>query len=62
MPPLLPWAATLKGNSLFLQSHTSHHKAIISLLLEQTDIKAPEEFGYALSTKAYRQKHKIPAD
>ena len=46
---------------LFLQSHTSHHKAIISLLLEQTDIRLPEEFGYALSTRVYLQDSNPPA-
>lgn len=47
--------SNIKRELLFLQSHTSHHKAIISLLLEQADIKVPKEFGYALATRAYRQ-------
>jgi uncharacterized damage-inducible protein DinB len=40
---------------LFLQSHTTHHLALIALLLEQEGIKVPIIFGVAASTRAHRQ-------
>ena len=54
--------SNIERELLFLQSHTSHHKAIISLLLEQTDIRLPKEFGYALATKVYKQGTKTSTD
>ncbi|MGI9274615.1 MAG: DinB family protein [Endozoicomonas sp.] len=40
---------------LFLQSHTTHHLAVIALLLERTGADIPGNLGIATSTRVYRQ-------
>ncbi|MGI9279668.1 MAG: hypothetical protein ACR2PX_08550 [Endozoicomonas sp.] len=40
---------------LFLQGHTTHHLALIALMLEQEGIKLPVDFGLATSTRLHRQ-------
>ena len=39
---------------LFLQSHTTHHLAVIALLMEQSGIAVPANFGVAASTRLHR--------
>ncbi|KEQ18180.1 hypothetical protein GZ78_11580 [Endozoicomonas numazuensis] len=46
---------------LFLQSHTTHHLALIALMLEQEGIKLPLDFGVATSTRRHRQAAEEPA-
>ncbi|UYM17837.1 DinB family protein [Endozoicomonas euniceicola] len=45
---------------LFLHNHTDHHKAIITLLLEPTGFKLPDNFGLALATRVYQQNKALP--
>ncbi len=42
----------------FLQSHTVHHWAIVSLLLAKRGIAVPENFGLAPSTLRYLERQK----
>ncbi|MRI31729.1 hypothetical protein EOPP23_01800 [Endozoicomonas sp. OPT23] len=39
---------------LFLQGHTTHHLAMIALLMEQGGMKVPKNFGVAASTRLHR--------
>lgn len=43
----------------FLFSHSSHHLAMISVVLRQLGIKLPVDFGLAASTRRYRAASKI---
>lgn len=43
----------------FLFSHSSHHLAMISVVLRQHGIKLPSDFGLAASTRRYRAASKI---
>ncbi|WP_062263980.1 DinB family protein [Endozoicomonas arenosclerae] len=40
---------------LFLQSHTTHHLALIALMLGQEGIKLPVDFGVATSTRLHQK-------
>lgn len=41
---------------VFLQNHSTHHMALISLLLTSFQQKAPCDFGVATSTRVHREK------
>lgn len=43
----------------FLFSHSSHHLAMIAVVLRQAGIKLPVEFGLAASTRRYRAAGQI---
>ncbi|AMO54799.1 hypothetical protein GZ77_19500 [Endozoicomonas montiporae] len=58
----LSTTSNLHRELLFLQNHTAHHKAIITLLLEPTGFELPESFGLALATRVYAQKQKALSD
>lgn len=45
--------STLSRELVFLQSHTTHHCAIISAMLKLEGIPVPEDFGIAASTLKY---------
>lgn len=51
----LSTTSNLLRELLFLQNHTAHHKAIITLLLEPAGVKMPSSFGQALATRVYQQ-------
>lgn len=55
-------SSNIQRELLFLQNHTAHHKAIIGLLLEQTNVHLPEEFGMAISTRVQQQKERALPD
>ena len=59
---VLSTTSNLHRELLFLQNHTAHHKAIITLLLEPTGFEMPETFGQALATRVYRKKVKMLSD
>lgn len=51
-------SSNVQRELLFLQNHTAHHKAIIALLLEQTNVHLPDEFGIAIATRVEHLKEK----
>lgn len=48
--------STLARELVFLQSHTTHHCAIISGILKIQGLYVPENFGIAASTRKYDQR------
>ena len=46
---------------LFLQSHATHHMAMINLLLQQSGHKSSGDFGVATSTLIYRKQQEAPS-
>lgn len=51
---LLAWAASSVSRELqFLLSHSTHHYALIAILLKIQGVTTPEEFGVAPSTLAH---------
>ena len=48
-------SSSLTRELLFLQSHVTHHLAVVALLLEQQGIKLPKNFGVAASTRVHRE-------
>ena len=48
--------STLARELVFLQSHTTHHCAIISAMLQLQGVRVPESFGIAASTLKYDQQ------
>ena len=58
----LSTTSNLLRELLFLQNHTVHHKAIISLLLEPAGVKMPKTFGLALATKVHLQSEEALSD
>lgn len=47
---------------LFLQCHTTHHLAIINLLLQQPGHHPPKNFGVATSTLIYRKQQEVSSE
>lgn len=47
---------------LFLQSHTTHHMAMISLLFQESGYEPPKDLGVATSTLIYRKQQVMPSD
>ncbi len=47
-------SSTVIRELLFLQNHTTHHLAVIALLMEQKGIAVPENLGVAASTRLHR--------
>ena len=57
------WSRSSVGRELrFLTSHTTHHFALIALVLKGQGIDPGPEFGVAPSTLAYKKKQRSPAD
>jgi hypothetical protein len=54
-------ASSVRRELQFLQSHTVHHWAIVSLLLAKRGIAVPENFGLAPSTLRYLARQKACA-
>lgn len=50
-----PVSSTLKRELVFLHSHTTHHMAIIRLLMMEFNFVLPSEFGKASSTLKHEQ-------
>jgi uncharacterized damage-inducible protein DinB len=59
-PARMPdWRTSSVGRELqFLASHTTHHFALMALLLELQGEPAPVDFGVAASTRAFVATHK----
>ena len=47
---------------LFLQCHTTHHMAIINLLLQQSGHQPPKNLGVATSTLIYQQQQEASSE
>ncbi|WBA81871.1 DinB family protein [Endozoicomonas sp. GU-1] len=47
---------------LFLQCHTTHHLAIINLLLQQSGHNPPKNFGVATSTLIYQKQQETSSE
>ncbi|WP_257283592.1 DinB family protein [Endozoicomonas sp. SESOKO1] len=47
---------------LFLQCHTTHHMAIINLLLQQPGLLPPKNFGVATSTLIYQKQQEASSE
>ncbi len=50
---LLPMVTTTDRELTFLASHTTHHAAIIAMLMHTLDIAPDPKFGRATSTRSY---------
>ena len=51
-----PWSeSNVKRELQYLQAHTIHHYAIISMIMRVQGIETDREFGVAPSTLSYRQ-------
>lgn len=54
--PSSPVPSTLSRELVFLQSHATHHYALISAMLKLSGITTSSDFGVAASTLVYERK------
>ncbi len=54
--------SSLVRELLFLQSHTTHHMALINLLFHVSGNEPPKNLGVATSTLIYRKQQVMPSD
>ncbi|WP_257281797.1 MULTISPECIES: DinB family protein [unclassified Endozoicomonas] len=59
---LIQTSSSIIRELLFLQNHTTHHLALIALMLTQEGVKLPVNFGVATATRLHRASTEDPSE